>query len=149
MLTFDRSDTFNFFKELRPETINRIADIGKVIRVKPGDWLFEQDSHADFIYMIKEGKISLIMQFRDTLKDKLPSFSEGEIIGWSALVPPHNYTMGALAEEESIVIGFEGERLLKIMEEDKETGYYIFRNISEVIGNRLLGVCTQMMSLNV
>jgi CRP-like cAMP-binding protein len=149
MLTFDKSNSFNFFQDLTPEVRNRIADMGKVKKVRKGEMLFKQDSYADFIYMIKEGKISLTMQFRVELMDKLPSLGKGEIIGWSALVPPHIYTMGAQAEEESIVIGFEGVKMLEIMEEDKETGYHILRNLSEVIGSRLVSVSTQLMSLRV
>ncbi len=149
MLVIDRSNSFHFMDELRPEIRDKIADLVEVRRVEAGEWLFEQDDFADRVYMIKKGKISLIMQFRDSLEDKLPSYGEGDIIGWSALVPPHIYTMGALAEEDTILVGFEGERLLEVMEEDKEAGYYIFRNISQVIGNRLVSVCTQLMSLKV
>jgi CRP-like cAMP-binding protein len=146
MLTFDVSILFS---ELRPEIKDRILRTSSRVSLQPGEWLFEQDDYADMLYIIKEGKMSLIKKFDGELMDRLPVLGKGEIIGWSALVPPHDYTMGAIAEEETVLLAFNGEKMLKIMNEDKETGYFILKNISELIGDRLVNICTQMMSLKV
>jgi CRP-like cAMP-binding protein len=137
------------FADLKPEVRDRITGMGKMFRLAPGDWLFEQDDYADFLYVIQTGQISLVLKFRDELMDKLPSLGPGEIIGWSAIVPSHTYKLGAVAEEETILVGFHGENLLNIMESDCEAGYLILKQISELIGDRLVNISTQMMSLKV
>ena len=146
MLTFDVSILFS---ELKPEVKDRILRTSRSMRLRPGEWLFEQDDYADTMYIIKEGKISLVKKFNGELMDRLPVHGQGEIIGWSALIPPHFYTLGAVAEEETLLLAFNGEKMLEIMDEDKETGYFILKNISELIGDRLVNICTQLMSLKV
>jgi CRP-like cAMP-binding protein len=123
--------------------------MGSTVKINKGEWLFEQDEFADTLFIIQQGQFSMVKQFRENLEDKLPALGPGEILGWSALVPPHFYTLGAIADTESLVLAFDGKRLLDIMENDKEIGYYVFKDISELIGVRLSDICTQFMSMRV
>jgi hypothetical protein len=55
--------------------------------------------------------------------------------------------LGARAEEPSRLIGFNGEKLMKLMEENGEAGFILLRNLSEVIGERLINTYIQLMSM--
>ena len=79
--------------------------------------------------------------------DTLGPYMRGEMIGWSALVKPHIYTMGALAVEDTEVIGFNGEELLALMDSDKDNGYLVLRKLTELIGERLVNSSIQLMSM--
>lgn len=140
---------YPFFSGLDREFLEKIAMLGRYVDVEKGAWLFQQEDFADNLYLICEGKIALTMTFREDLKDMLSPHGKGEIIGWSALVEPHTYKLGAQAEEPSKVISFNGKALLGLMGENKEAGFDILHNLTEVIGDRLVGICTQLMSLRV
>jgi hypothetical protein len=73
----------------------------------------------------------------------------GEIIGWSALVKPHIYTMGAIIEQQSTVIEFNGKLLAAIMDNKKDQGYILLQNLTEIISERLINRNIQLMSLRV
>jgi CRP-like cAMP-binding protein len=124
-----------------------IARLGRLETIKKGDVLFKQDAHAKYLYVIMEGKIELTIAFREYLIDTLGPYQRGEVIGWSALVKPNIYTMGARAVEDSEVICFDGNALLALMEGDKENGYMVLRKLTELIGERLVNSSIQLMSM--
>jgi CRP-like cAMP-binding protein len=138
---------YEFFANLEDEFVEKIKKIGELKEIKEGKWLFRQEEDAKFIYIIIEGKISLTIMFRDHEMDRLNPYMQGEILGWSALVKPHIYTMGAIAEVDSKVIRFDGKSILALVEENPEQGYILMRNLTEVISERLINRNIQLMSL--
>jgi CRP-like cAMP-binding protein len=124
-----------------------IAKLGTLETIKKGEVLFKQESPAKCLYVIMEGKLELTILFQEHLIDTLGPFQRGEMIGWSALVRPNVYTMGARAVEDLRVIRFNGEALLDLMEKDKENGYVVLRKVTEVIGERLVNISIQLMSM--
>jgi CRP-like cAMP-binding protein len=140
---------YTFFANLDDDYLEKIQQIGEAEDLEGGDWLFHQEDPAKKIYIITEGKISLTIMFREHVIDRLNPYMRGEIIGWSALVKPYIYTMGAIAEVPSQVIGFKGESLLALMEENRDQGYILLRNLTETLSERLINRNIQLMSLRV
>lgn len=140
---------YAFFANLDEDFVSRIVEIGEKKSLEEGEWLFRQDQEAKFIYLITEGKIALTIRFRDNAIDRLNPYLRGEIIGWSALVKPNIYTMGAIAEQSSTVIGFGGKEFMALMDDNKEQGYILLQNLTELISERLINRNIQLMSLRV
>ena len=138
---------YPFFANLDEDFIHQMIPIGEEITLGEEEWLFRQDQPAKKIYLIAEGKVALTIRFRENEIDRLNPYLSGEIIGWSALVKPKLYTMGAIAEQPSKLIGFNGEKLSKLMEKDKTQGYIMLKNLNEVISERLINRNIQLMSL--
>lgn len=140
---------FGFFANLDEDFVEEIVPLGETKTLAEGEWLFRQDQEAKNIYLITEGKIALTIRFRDNAIDRLNPYLRGEIIGWSALVKPHMYTMGAIAEQPSSVIGFNGNALSALMDQHKDQGYILLQNLTEIISERLMNRNIQLMSLRV
>lgn len=138
---------YAFFANLSEDFVKEIIPIGEQKSLAEGEWLLRQDQDADKIYLITEGEIALTIRFRDNEIDRLNPYMRGEIIGWSSLVRPHVYTMGAIAERPSEVIGFDGKKLLALMEQHTDQGYVLLRNLTEIISERLINRNIQLMSL--
>lgn len=147
MITAYNLMRFAFFANLREDFVSQIVELSEPRELAEGEWLFSQDQIAKKIYIITEGKIALTIRFRDNVIDRLNPYLRGEIIGWSALVNPHMYTMGAIAEQPSKVIGFDGKMLSALMDNNKEQGYILLKNLTEVISERLINRNIQLMSL--
>jgi hypothetical protein len=62
-------------------------------------------------------------------------------------VKPHIYTFGARAEENSRLIALTAEPLRELLDDNPGFGYYLLKNLAEVIGDRLTGKCVQLLSL--
>lgn len=140
---------YGFFANLDEDFVARIVQLGVEKNLDEGEWLFRQDQESKFIYVVTEGKIALTIRFRDNAIDRLNPYLRGEIIGWSALVKPHMYTMGAIAEKPSTVIGFPGKQLTQLMDDNKEQGYVLLQNLTEIISERLINRNIQLMSLRI
>jgi CRP-like cAMP-binding protein len=138
-----------FFANLDEDFVSNILSIGEERKLENNAWLFKQDQEAKKIYLITEGKLALTIRFGEEEVDRMNPYMRGEIIGWSALVKPHIYTMGAVAEQPSTVIGFRGREMLSLMDERIDQGYIILQNLTEIISERLINSNIQLMSLKV
>lgn len=131
--------------------LKKIAMLGSEIIVDEDDWIFEQDQSADHFYIIREGGVSLTMNYPGSdgteQSEGMSSLGAGEIIGWSALQGPKTYVFGAQAVEETTLIRFQGGKLMQLFGVDPEYGYPFIKHISEVIGERLEFKCIQLLSL--
>ena len=136
-----------FFTSVEPDFLKEIATLGKLVNLKKGEVLFKQEAHAKNLYVVVEGKLELTIEFREHLIDTLGPYMRGELVGWSALVRPHIYTMGARAVEDTEVICFSGEAIMALMENDKDNGYLMLRKLTELIGERLVNSSIQLMSM--
>jgi hypothetical protein len=55
--------------------------------------------------------------------------------------------MGAIAETEAKVMQINGQLLMELMEENKDQGYILLSNLTEVIAERLINSNIQLMSM--
>jgi CRP-like cAMP-binding protein len=140
---------YTFFANLDDSYVEKIHKLGIVKDLDDGEWLFKQEDPAKKIYLITKGKIALTITFRKHIHDRLNPYMRGEVIGWSALVKPHVYTMGAVAEAPSQVIGFDGKSLRTLMNENRDQGFVLLNNLTETISGRLINRNIQLMSLRV
>jgi len=137
----------DLFASTETDFRKQIVNLGTLEKVEKGDILFKQETPAKCLYVIMEGKLELTITFQEHLIDTLGPYQRGEMIGWSALVKPHIYTMGARAVEDSKLICFNGKALLALMESDKKNGYVVMKKLTEVIGARLVNSSIQLMSM--
>jgi hypothetical protein len=63
------------------------------------------------------------------------------------MIEPHIYKLGAYTGQKSHLILFDGEKLLALFDENPAYGYYFMKKLAEVIGDRLISKCVQIMSL--
>jgi CRP-like cAMP-binding protein len=63
--------------------------------------------------------------------------SPGQIVGWSALIPPYRFTLTATAPLETEVIALPRETLVDYFAAHPAAGYKIALNLAVVIGHRL------------
>jgi CRP-like cAMP-binding protein len=129
--------------------LKSLAMAGEEIVVPRGEWLFHEGEKADALYIILEGRIDIRirMGLRDIAPPNLTTLREGEILGWSALVRPFVYTMGAIANSDTRLVRMDGVRLCELMEQHPEMGFSLMRRLSQVLGERLTNLRTRFVSL--
>ncbi len=132
------------------EILKKIALLADEKEIREGGCLFFEGEIAKTLCLIEEGAVSLTLnlgEYGEQRIEKLDPLGKGEVIGWSALIEPHVYTMGAMAEEQTRYVTFDGEALRELLDDNPEAGYFMFKKLAEVIGQRLVSKCTQIMSL--
>ena len=56
---------FKFFSSLTAETLNLIAQKGKILEFEPGDVIFHFNEPAEHFYGLLEGEVDLSLVFKD------------------------------------------------------------------------------------
>jgi CRP-like cAMP-binding protein len=78
------------------------------------------------------------MQVRNRGEDVMvEERSPGQTVGWSALIPPYQFTLTATAPLETEVITLSRDALTQYLAAHPETGYAVSLNLASVIGERL------------
>ena len=128
----------------------KIADLAEEKEVEAGYQLFFEGEVAKSFYLILEGSVVLTMNMGeagDQKIEELEPLGKGEVAGWSSIVKPHIYKLGAYTGHKSHLLAFDGEKLRTLFDENPSFGYYFMDKLAEVIGARLISKCVQIMSM--
>jgi CRP/FNR family cyclic AMP-dependent transcriptional regulator len=131
--------------------LKEIALISDEIALEVDEWLFNERAEATEFYIIMEGAISLCLNLHlnGTVQhvETMSPLGKGEVIGWSSLVRPYQYTLGAKATKRTRLLAIEAAPLRELLEDNPAYGYYLLKNLTEVMGERLTFKCIQLLSI--
>lgn len=133
------------FKQLSDELIKQLSDAGRALTFKQGEHLFAQDQPADHFYIVVNGTVSVEIPAIYGPPLVVQSLQAGNMLGWSWLIPPYMWTFEAIAEEDTEVIEFDGEKLRQACEQDHDLGYELMKVFSGLMSERLHEARRKMM----
>jgi CRP-like cAMP-binding protein len=114
--------------------------IGKPITLAAGGVLFRLGTEAESVYLIRRGRIALTMPMDVGGRAQeilIEEHAPGQTLGWSALIPPHRFTLNATAPLETEVVAFRRTDLLRHFETHPEAGRIVSMNVARLVGQRL------------
>lgn len=100
--------------------------------------LFEEGSEATRLYLLVSGTIDL--QFKlpaDKGMSTLATRSPGDAVGWSTVVPPHEYRFSGVCKGETSVLEIDRVTLQSLFSTNYHLAYIFMRNIAVLSGDRL------------
>ena len=127
-------------KGLPAEEAADVVALGNPIRLAAGQLLFGLGATADSIYVIRYGRIALTLQMQVRGREEEALVEErtpGQTVGWSALIPPHRFTLKASAMLETEVLALSRQALLDHFASRPAAGYALITNVSAIVGQRL------------
>ena len=77
----------------------------------------------------------------------LQTVSEGEVLGWSWLLPPYRWRFGARTLQPTRALAFDGKCLRGKCEEDHDLGYELLKRFTNVVTERLEATRLQLLDL--
>lgn len=118
------------FKDLQSEDLDTIVSQASRKKFRTGEALFFQGEPADFMFLIKSGRIKLVKSFDDGTEITLDIRQPGDFLGEDIFSEEINYPITAWAIEETTTCGFSREELEKIIMDYPQIGVRIIRNLS-------------------
>lgn len=118
------------------------ADVGELERVAivqeyaAGDTIFTEGQPSLGMYIVISGDVSLRTSLGVEQVD-VGEAGKGDLIGWSGLVPPHEFSATAVSVGTSALAFIKTDDLLRLSEEDQYLGRMVMRNVASVISVRL------------
>lgn len=137
-----------WFRDLQPRHLNKMAEIASLRRAKAGEVLFREGDKQDNFYVVLEGRVALEMFVPHRGKVRFYTAEPWEVFGWSSVTPTvRQRTAGAVAVHDSLVVGFDAEKLRQLCEEDHDLGYLVMRRLANVVASRLLVTRLQLLDM--
>ncbi|CAB1065799.1 hypothetical protein D1BOALGB6SA_10598 [Olavius sp. associated proteobacterium Delta 1] len=148
---------FKFFNEVKPDTLDSIAQMGEIIEYAAGDAIFRFDEPAIHLYGVIDGEVDLSVVFKDKVLKTEIEYEEaiqasmveeeksivvdcvlpGQVFGWASLVGAGRRTVTAHCAQASRVMVLPAADLRMMFEADNALGYVIMKKLSDIISKRL------------
>src|SRR6056297_1449182 len=104
-----------------------------------------QGAKAESFFLIVTGSLLVEVPAISGPRLEITRLGEGEIFGWSWLIPPYEWHFHARAAEPTVVLEFDGKELLRHCETNPAFGYPVLRRFSELMARRLDSAQRKMM----
>ncbi|MDQ1014343.1 Crp/Fnr family transcriptional regulator [Streptomyces afghaniensis] len=139
--------TTNLLSLLSPEDRDRLLKFAADVSFPAGARIFEEGSRADRFWIVLTGLVALDVRVPGRRAATVDAIGQGELLGWSWLVPPHAWQLGAEAHGPVHALEFDAAAVRTLIEEDPVLGLAITRCVAIVVGNRLQSTRTRLLDL--
>jgi CRP/FNR family transcriptional regulator, cyclic AMP receptor protein len=136
-----------FLKGLEPRFIQLIVGCASNLRFNAGEYLFREGQEAGQFYILRHGKVAIELAAAERGVINIQTVGEGDILGWSWLIPPYSWRFDARALELTRAIALDGKCLRAKCEEDHQLGYEFLKRFSHIIAQRLEATRLQLLDL--
>lgn len=136
-----------FFQGLQPGDLQLIAGCASNVRFEAGEYLFRAGDPADSFHLIRHGRVALEVSSPGRGPITILTVGEGEVLGWSFLVPPYRKQFDARALELTRATAFDGVCIRRKCDEDPRLGYDLLKRFAQVIGQRLQAARLQLLDV--
>jgi CRP/FNR family transcriptional regulator, cyclic AMP receptor protein len=126
-----------FFSGMDPRYLELAVGCASNMRFNAGELICHEGQPADTFYLIRAGKIALETHVPGHGGLTVQTLGEGQILGWSWLVPPYNWRFDARAAEMTRAIVFDGKCLREKCERDHELAYELQKRVIAILGEHL------------
>ena len=117
------------------------------VRFDAGQLVFREGEEANQFYLIREGKVAIEFHAAERGTVTILTVGEGEVLGWSWLVPPYRWNFDARALEPTRAIALDGRCLREKSECDTDLGYQLLKRIASVMEERLQATRLQLLNV--
>lgn len=137
--------THPFLEGLDSRFMELITGCASNVRFNAGEFLLHEDEEANQFYIIRQGRVAVESHAAGMDPIIIHTVGEGDILGWSWLVPPYYWHFDARAVELTRAIALDGKCLRQKCEKDHELGYELLKRFTNIITQRLEATRMQLL----
>lgn len=136
-----------FLKGLNDRYLQLIAKCASSVRFEPKQYILREGQNADTFFLIRYGKVSIEVFAAGRGAITIQTVGEGEVLGWSWLIPPHQWRFDARATELTRGIALDGKYLRQQCNEEQAFGYELLKRLANVMAERLHATRLQLLDM--
>lgn len=136
-----------FFQSFAPKHLDLIVGCASNHTLKKGEFLFREGKPAEEFFLLRQGRVALECNVPQRGPLVLETIEEGEVLGWSWLLPPGRWHVDAHAATDLRYLSFRVSCLTEKMRNDAELGYALTTRFLPVIVRRLEATQAQLVDL--
>ena len=135
-----------FFSGLPDACMTNVAGCGKNEIFAADKFLARAGQPAEQFFVIRSGQIAIEIHASGRSL-RVQTAGAGEVVGWSWLFPPHQWTFDVHALEETHVIALDGKCLRNKCESDPVLGYQLMKRFAGILVQRLSATRLQLLDV--
>jgi CRP-like cAMP-binding protein len=136
-----------FFKGLEKPYLELLVGCASNVRFNAEEVIFREGEEANRFYLIRQGKVAVETFAPGRGPIIIQTLGEGELVGWSWLIPPYRWRFDGRAVELTRAIALDGECLRGKSEEDHNLGYALMKRVAQVMEQRLQATRLQLLDI--
>jgi CRP-like cAMP-binding protein len=144
---FDQLVLHPFFGDLPAGPLRRLAVHGRPMMRHTGHRLFREEGPADRFWLLRSGVVALDFHVPGRGDVVIERVGAGNVVGWSWLLPPYRWTLGAIVAEDCHAIEFDAVRVRSLISEDPDLGRELTARFLAVMGSRLQAARHRLVEL--
>lgn len=137
----------HFFNNMKANDLEEVAKICREVEIPQLKVIFEEYDRAKEVYIILSGQVSLAICEPKVNCRQIAILSEGDLVGWSALLGRTRLsdTASTLTPVQALV--FDGGELSKFCTEHPSFGVEFMRQAASAMALRLSGTRLQLLEM--
>jgi CRP-like cAMP-binding protein len=136
-----------FLQGLAPATLETLADCATTRTFEADDFVFRLGESAEAFYIVLYGRVAIEAFSAERGAVTILTLGEGDVLGWSWLVPPYRWHFDAHVLDATRVIAFDARCLREELEKDHDLGYEIMKRFADVMTRRLEATRMQLLDV--
>jgi CRP/FNR family transcriptional regulator, cyclic AMP receptor protein len=112
-----------------------------------GDVILREGGLTPFLAVVERGRVGLRLLVPERGPQTVVTVEPGELLGWSAVVPPYRATSEAVAIEDTTLRTFEAEALRQLLRDDAAVALGILPIVLDTVSVRLATSWQQLLDL--
>jgi CRP-like cAMP-binding protein len=129
----------SLFQGCTAQELDKVAAACDTKAVAAGEVVLEAESPAEHLYVVSEGSVELrftVTHYVASEEIPIDRMLRGDVLGWSAVVAPHTFTLSAVAVKDSQLLRISSSDIKRWCAEDDHFGHVLMRNLADIIGQR-------------
>lgn len=136
-----------FLAGMDDRLIKILSSCASMRQFYPEQYIFRQGEKAEHFYLIRSGQIEVEAFSASGGPVIIQSLKDGDVLGWSWLVPPYQWRFDARVVKPTEVVSLDARDLHGIFATNHELAYELLRRFLVVVAERLEAERLQMVSL--
>ena len=144
---FDQLVLHPFLGDLPVGWLQRLAVHGRPILRHTDYRLFREDGPADRFWLLRSGVVALDFHVPGRGDVVIERVGADSVVGWSWLLPPYRWTLGATVAEDCQAIEFDAAGVRLLINVDPGLGRELTARFLAVMGGRLQAARHRLVEL--
>lgn len=136
-----------FFKGMSKDSFNVLCGCAANERVNAGEYIVREGEPADKFYLLRSGSVALEFHVHGRDPIILETLHDGDIFGWSWIVPPYKWSYDIRAISLSRLVALEASCLRKKLEKDHSLGFDLYSRFIPILAKRLTSARLQLVDM--
>ncbi|MEI6985179.1 MAG: cyclic nucleotide-binding domain-containing protein [Rhodospirillaceae bacterium] len=136
-----------FFKDCDEATLELVLPCVSLRSYDAGSYIIQDGRPADAFYLLRHGTVAIELAAPPHGRLVLQTLTEGDMLGWSWLVPPFRWSFDARAVSLVRALSLDAKHLRKLCDIKHDFGFSLQQRMIRVMAARLTAARLQMLDL--